>query len=94
MGLLIYVINMVFQIASFVIIAQIAMSWLVAFDVINASNKSAQHLMQSLHKLTDPVYSRLRRFIPAIGGIDLTPLVVMIGLSFARQMIIGLLVSI
>lgn len=94
MGLLIYLINLAFQIASFVIIIQIAMSWLVAFDVVNASNKQAQKLMQLLHKLTDPVYSRLRRFIPPIGGIDLTPLVVMIGLSFLRQIIIGLLVSI
>ena len=93
MGLLISLINIAFNIAFIVIIAQVVVSWLLAFDVINARSAQAQNLVRLLHRLTDPVYSRLRRFIPPIGGIDLTPLVVMIGLSFLHRMVIGLLIS-
>ena len=94
MGLLIYLIDIVFNIAFFVIIGQVAISWLIAFDVINTANPQARRLVELLHRLTDPVYSRLRRFIPAIGGIDLTPLVVMIGLSMLHRIVLGLLFSI
>jgi YggT family protein len=94
MNFLLFLIGLFFNIAFFVIIAQVAISWLLAFDVINAKSQQAQNLVALLHKLTDPVYSRLRRFIPVIGGIDLTPLVVMIGLSFAHGIIIRFLVSI
>lgn len=94
MGLLAYLIDIAFNIAFFVIIAQVAVSWLIAFDVINTSNAQARKLVEMLHKLTDPVYSRLRRFIPPIGGIDLTPLVVMIGLSVLHRVVLGLLFSI
>ena len=93
MGLLLFLIDIFFKLCFFVIIAQVAVSWLIAFDVINTRNAQARNLVELLHKLTDPVYSRLRRFIPPIGGIDLTPLIVMIGLSFLHSIIIGLLIN-
>ena len=93
MGLLITLIDIFFNVAFIVIIAQIAVGWLLAFDVINAKSPQAQNLVQLLHRLTDPVYSRLRRFIPAIGGIDLTPLIVMVALSFAHGLVLRLVIS-
>lgn len=94
MGLLVYLIDMAFNIAFFVIILQVAISWLIMFDVVNTSNQQAQRLVDLLHRLTEPVYKPLRRYIPPIGGIDLTPLIVMIGLSFLQSIIIGMLLSI
>lgn len=93
MSLLIYIINLFFSACFFVIILQVALNWLINFDIINVNNPQARNLVQLAHKLTDPVYRPLRRFIPAIGGIDLTPLVAMIGLNIIQQMLIGLLLQ-
>lgn len=71
-----------------VIILQVALSWLVAFEVINAGNQQAKNLMALLKKLTDPVYKPIRKYIPPIGGIDLTPLIVIIGLQIFEHFVV------
>lgn len=91
MGILIYLIGIAFNIAYFIIIAQAAISWLVAFDIIKTSSPQAQNLIQLLHRATEPVYSRIRKYIPTIGGIDLTPLVVFIALSVTQRILVGFL---
>ncbi len=73
-----------------IIIIQVALSWLVAFEVVNDKNEAAQNLTNLLKKCTDPVYKPLRKYIPPVGGIDITPLVVIIGL----QIFMGLLYAI
>ena len=85
MGLLLNLIYYAVEIYIWIIIIQVAISWLIAFDVINTNNAQAQNLVQLLKKVTDPVYKPLRKYIPPIGGIDLTPIVVIIGLSFLRH---------
>ncbi|MCB9965455.1 MAG: YggT family protein [Rhodospirillales bacterium] len=76
------------QVYSFVIILQVLISWLIVFDVINVRNDKAQNLLRLLNRLTDPVYSRLSKFIPPIAGMDLTPMVVLFAIYFL-QMLIG-----
>ncbi len=73
-----------------VIVVQVALSWLIALDIVNAENEAAKNLTALTKKLTDPIYTPLRKYIPPIGGIDLTPLVVIIGL----QVLGGILLSI
>ncbi len=75
----------------FVIIAQVAMSWLIAFEIVNSSNEAAKNLTELLKKLTDPIYIPLRKYIPPIGGIDITPLIVLIGVQMAGGLLISLL---
>tara|TARA_R110002072_G_scaffold7926_1_gene42090 strand:- start:549 stop:827 length:279 start_codon:yes stop_codon:yes gene_type:complete len=70
-----------------IIIVQVALSWLIAFDIINSENEAARNLTALTKKFTDPVYTPLRKYIPPIGGIDITPMIVIIGL----QIIVGLL---
>ncbi len=89
MGILIYLINLAIDIYITIIVIQVAVSWLIAFDVINASNEQAQNLINLLKKLTDPVYKPLKKYIPPIGGIDITPLVVIVLLCIVRSIIIG-----
>lgn len=80
-------ISFLVQLYIFVIVLQVALSWLIAFDVVNANNDAAKRLTETLKKLTDPVYTPIRKFVPPIGGIDLTPLIVIIGI----QLLAGLL---
>lgn len=76
------------QIYILVIILQVALSWLIAFDIVNENNQAARNLGDLLKKLTDPVYKPLRKYIPPIGGIDITPLIVIIGIQLLAGLII------
>ncbi len=93
MGPLIFLINLAFDVYMVIIILQVAISWLITFDVINTANEQAQNLIKLLKKATDPVYKPLRKYIPPIGGIDITPIIVLLGLSIVRYYVIGFLIS-
>lgn len=71
-----------------VILIGVAVSWLIAFEVINTRNPQAANLVKLLGKLTEPVYKPVRKYIPPIGGIDLSPIVIIIGI-YVLQTIIG-----
>ncbi len=75
------------QIYSFIIILEVIIGWLIVFDVINVRNDKAQNLIKLLNKLTHPVYSRIRKYVPPIAGIDLAPLIVLFGIYVLQIMI-------
>lgn len=75
------------EIFQWIIIIQVVMSWLVAFEVINVRNPQGQNLMHLLARATDWIYQPLRKFIPPIGGIDITPIIVIIGIQLARKLV-------
>lgn len=70
-----------------IIIISVVISWLIAFDVVNARSAQAQNLIRLLNKATDPVYRRLRKFIPDIGGIDITPMIVIFAIVLLQNFI-------
>ena len=69
----------------YVIIAAVIASWLVGFGIINSYNPIARSILRALHALTEPIFGPVRRIIPAVGGLDLSPLVVLLLLSFLRN---------
>jgi YggT family protein len=81
--LLIFLLDVYF----WIIIAGVVMSWLVAFDVVNIRNAQAANLVRLLYRVTDPVYKPLRRFIPAVAGIDFTPIIVIFGIYFLKNVV-------
>lgn len=92
MGTLAYLINLAVDIYIGIIIIQIIIHWLLAFDVIKANSPQAQNLLGLMRRLTDPVYKPLQKYIPPIGGIDITPIIVIIGLNILKSIVIGALV--
>lgn len=70
-----------------VVIAAVVVSWLVAFGVVNTYNQYARSAVQLLDALTEPVFRQVRRVIPPIGGLDISPLIVLIGLEFLSRLI-------
>lgn len=70
-----------------VIIIYVAVTWLINFKVLNTDNQQARNLVELLEKATDPVMKPIQRYIPPIGGIDLTPLIVIIGLEILKNII-------
>lgn len=91
MGMLIYLLGLAINLYILIIVVQVVVSWLIAFDVIDARNEQAQNLITLLRKLTDPVYKPLQKYVPPIGGIDITPLIVIIGLQLLLSLVTGAL---
>ena len=73
----------------FILIAHIIMSWLINFQVLNLRQPLVAQLWHGLNRLLDPLYSRVRRFLPDMGGLDLAPLVVLLGIYAIRIILIN-----
>ena len=80
---------LVFQILWLVILAQVIMSWLVNFNVLNLRQPLVAQLWYGLNRLLEPVYSRLRQILPDLGGIDLAPLVALLIVYALRILIVN-----
>jgi YggT family protein len=70
-----------------IIIIMVVMSWLIAFNVLNNSNNIVRQINYTLHRLTEPMLGPIRRFMPDLGGIDLSPLVLLLGLMFLQRLL-------
>ena len=69
-----------------IIIASAVLSWLVAFEVVNMRNRFVYLVGDALNRLTEPAYRRIRQFMPDLGGIDLSPIILIFGLMFLRNL--------
>jgi len=79
--------TLILDIVFWIIIIQVIMSWLIAFNVVNINNANAKQFVELLHKVTDPLYRPLRKFIPAIGGIDITPIIIIFAISILKNLV-------
>jgi len=84
------IIDMILQVLVWVIIAQVIISWLVAFNVINTSSNFIRTLLDALDRLTGPLYRPIRRFLPDFGGIDFSPIVLILAIQVLRKINGGL----
>lgn len=80
---------LILNIAWWVVILGVIMSWLIAFNVVDTRNRFVYTLADMFYRLTEPLYRPIRQVLPNMGGIDLSPLVVLI-VIFALQRIIVL----
>ncbi len=91
MDSLIWLVLTVIQIYIWIVFAMVVVSWLLAFNVINRSNQFVYTVSDFLYRATEPVLSRIRGYIPNLGGIDLSPLVLLLGLYFFRRLIVEMI---
>lgn len=71
------------------IFAHFIMSWLIQFQVLNIRQQFVAQVWYGLGRLLEPIYAPIRRFIPQMGGIDLSPLVALLALQALRSVIIN-----
>ena len=81
------ILNLLINLYIAVIIAWVAVTWLVNFKVLDTNNPQARNLVDLLKRVTDPVMKPVAKYVPPIGGIDLTPLIVIIGLEILKAII-------
>jgi YggT family protein len=75
------------EIYTYVVVAAVIVSWLIAFGVLNTYNSFARSIVTFLDAATEPVFRQVRKIIPPIGGLDIAPLIVLIGLQFLSYLI-------
>ena len=76
-----------------VIIIGVILSWLIHFQVINSYNRFVFLVQDLTHRLTEPALGPIRRFLPNLGGIDISPIILILGLWFLEMVIVNLRIS-
>lgn len=89
MASLIQILLLVLDVVWFIMIAHIIMSWLINFNVLNLGQDMVRSIWYGLNNLLEPIYGPIRRVLPAMGGIDLAPLVALIAVYALRIIIIN-----
>ena len=84
------IVDMILQLLVWIIIAQAIISWLVAFNVINTSSNFVRTLLTGLDRLTAPMYRPIRKIWPDFGGIDFSPIVLILAIQIVRKLLEGL----
>ncbi len=88
MNALFWLIDQVIGLYITLVIVQIVLSWLVAFNVINTQNRFVYMVGDFLYRITEPALKPIRRLLPTMGGIDLSPVVLILGLYFLRVLLL------
>ena len=90
MGLIVLsLLNIILRLYTFVIIGSAILSWLVVFDVVNYRNRFVYQFSRFLDALTTPLLRPIRKVIPLIGGVDLSPVVLLLAIWFIQQVLNG-----
>ena len=71
----------------YILIAAAVMSWLIAFNVVNTHNGTVRMIANFLYQVTEPALRPIRAFLPSLGGIDISPIILIIGLMFLERLI-------
>ena len=87
MNALFYLINTVINLYMWAIIISVIMSWLVQFNIINSRSPIVYSIGNVLHRITEPLLGRIRAFMPDLGGVDLSPLIAILGLVFLQRLV-------
>ena len=80
-----YLTLQILKLYSYIVIANVVLSWLVAFNVVNTSNRLVYSLLEFTYKLTDPFLSKIRAFLPNLGAFDISPIILLLLIWFVEM---------
>ena len=83
------IINLLLSVVTWIIIGQVILSWLLAFNVLNPSSSGVRGFIMALDRITAPLYRPIRRLLPDFGGIDFSPLVVLLLIQVIKKLLAG-----
>jgi YggT family protein len=86
-----FLFGMVLGLYSYVVITNAVLSWLVAFDVVNLRNRLVATVDDTCRRLTDPALAPIRKVIPNLGGVDLSPVALIIGIFMLQKYVVPLI---
>ncbi|MDB6452628.1 YggT family protein [Falsirhodobacter sp. 20TX0035] len=84
---LLQILLLILSVVQFIILAHVIMSWLINFGVLNLRQPVVYQIWEGLNRLLEPVYGRIRRILPSMGGLDLAPLIALLAVYALRIVI-------
>ena len=79
-----YLALQILKLYSYIVIANVIISWLVAFNVLNTQNRFVYSILELSYRLTDPFLNKIRRFLPNLGALDISPVVLLVLIWFLQ----------
>ena len=80
-----YLVLQILKIYTYVVIANVVISWLIAFNILNTSNRFVYLILEFTYRLTDPFLNRIRRFLPNLGAFDISPIILLLLIWFIEM---------
>jgi YggT family protein len=80
-----YLLLQILKLYSYVVIANVVVSWLIAFNILNTQNRFVYSILELSYRLTDPILNRIRRFLPNLGSLDISPIILLLLIWFIEM---------
>ncbi len=80
-----YLVLQILKLYSYVVIANVIISWLIAFNILNTQNRFVYSILEFSYRLTDPILNKIRRFLPNLGSLDISPIVLLLLIWFVEM---------
>ena len=80
-----YLVLQILKLYSYVVIANVIVSWLIAFNVLNTQNRFVYSILELSYRLTDPILNKIRGFIPNLGSLDISPVILLLLIWFVEM---------
>ena len=80
-----YLALQILKLYSYVVIANVVVSWLIAFNILNTQNRFVYSILELSYRLTDPILNRIRRFLPNLGSLDICPISLLLLIWFIEM---------
>ena len=80
-----YLVSQILKLYSYVVIANVVISWLIAFNVVNTQNRFVYSILELTYKLTEPILNKIRRFLPNLGSLDISPIILLLLIWFIEM---------
>jgi YggT family protein len=90
---LVEIADLLLSIVTWIIIAQVILSWLFAFNILNTSSNGVRTIAVAIDRMTAPLYRPIRRILPDFGGIDFSPLVILILIQVIKKLLSGVVIQ-
>ena len=80
-----YLALQILKLYSYVVIANVIISWLIAFNILNTQNRFVYSILELSYRLTDPILNKIRRFLPNLGSFDISPIILLLLIWFIEM---------
>ena len=80
-----YLALQILKLYSYVVVANVILSWLIAFNILNTQNRFIYSILELSYRLTDPILIRIRRFLPNLGSLDISPIILLLLIWFIEM---------
>ena len=80
-----YLTLQILKLYSYIVIANVVISWLVAFNVLNTQNRFVYSILELTYRLTNPILNKIRRFLPNLGTLDISPIILLLLIWFIEM---------